>query len=241
MARSTPLTGHADASYTDRRSTKSACCGPRPRPEIFALAVDRSGACYCRHLARWQRWYRIENGTATEYFGAPNARYIFGSLAVSNRWRALRRHGRAGQGVPRGQRRAWRIWYETGQSHITGLPSIIRTACWPAPSPTASCTASRRRTSVRAYDASPAGESRHRAHGRRHGVASRRLGGSTAKRAQAANSGGPQGKRGLWPARSRHRSPTITVGSAVRRRSSRPIRPNRRQRSPARRPHPPRR
>ena len=64
---------------------------------------------------------RIVNGARPSEYFAPKARYIW-SLAVARRRRALRGHRRSGQSVPAWNRAGkGELYYETGQSHITGL------------------------------------------------------------------------------------------------------------------------
>ena len=79
MARSTPPPAIAAASTRSKAAGKSTLVWTADQPEIFALAVDRSGAVYAG-TSPDGKVYRIENGKATEYF-APKARYIW-SLAV---------------------------------------------------------------------------------------------------------------------------------------------------------------
>ena len=111
-------TGHRGRLYKIEGASKSSLLWTAPEPEIFALAVDRSGVVYAA-TSPDGKVYRIENGKATEYF-APKARYIW-SLAVgpdgalyvgTGEQGKVFRVSRAGQGE---------LWYETGQSHITGL------------------------------------------------------------------------------------------------------------------------
>jgi hypothetical protein len=86
--------------------------------EIFAVAVDAKGAVYAG-TSPDGKVYRIESGTATEYF-APGARYIWalkaapdGALfvATGDQGKVFRVTG-PGVGA---------VYYETGQSHVTCL------------------------------------------------------------------------------------------------------------------------
>ena len=103
-------TGHGTAVWT------------ADQPEIFAVAVDRAGVVYAG-TSPDGKVYRIENGSATEYF-SPGERYIWalafapdGALYVATGqegkiYRVVADGGGAGRGE---------IYYETGQSHVTAL------------------------------------------------------------------------------------------------------------------------
>src|SRR5215471_20921183 len=111
-------TGHRGRVYKIDKSGKSSVLWTAPEPEVFAIATDRSGAVYVG-TSPDGKIYRIENGAATEYF-APKAKYIWALVAGGDG--ALY----AGTGD---QGKVFRItaagkgesWYETGQSHVTGL------------------------------------------------------------------------------------------------------------------------
>jgi hypothetical protein len=111
-------TGHRGRVYRIDRAGKSTLLWTAEQPEVFAIAVDRSGALYAGTSPDGSV-YRIENGKATEYF-APKARYIwslaFGPNGVlyvgtGDRGRVYRVEG-PGKGE---------LYYETGQSHVSGL------------------------------------------------------------------------------------------------------------------------
>ena len=111
-------TGHRGRLYKIEGPAKSTLVWTAAEPEIFALAVDRAGAVYAA-TSPSGKVYRIENGKATEYF-APKARYIW-SLAVGPDGALYVGTGEQGKvfrvdGAGHGE-----VWYETGQSHITGL------------------------------------------------------------------------------------------------------------------------
>ena len=118
MARSTPPPDIAAASIQIDGAGKSTLLWTAPEPEIFAIAVDRSGAVYAA-TSPDGKVYRIENGKATEYF-APKARYIW-SLAVGPDGALYVGTGDQGKVFRVDSAGQGEVWYETGQSHITGL------------------------------------------------------------------------------------------------------------------------
>jgi hypothetical protein len=111
-------TGHRGRIYRIDKTGKSTLYWTAEQPEIFAIAVDTSGAVYAG-TSPDGKVYRIENGKATEYFD-PQSRYIWalagatdGSLYVGtgDKGKIFRVTG-PGKGE---------LWYDTGQSHVTGL------------------------------------------------------------------------------------------------------------------------
>jgi hypothetical protein len=111
-------TGHRGRLYKIEGPSRSSLLWTAPEPEIFALAVDRSGALYAG-TSPDGKVYRIENGKATEYF-APKARYIW-SLAVGPDGALYVGTGEQGKVFRVNSAGQGEVWYETGQSHITGL------------------------------------------------------------------------------------------------------------------------
>jgi hypothetical protein len=131
-------TGHRGRLYKIDGPGKSTLLWTAPEPEIFALAmvpssvdrsnvdrsgvdrsgVDRSGAVYAA-TSPDGKVYRIENGKATEYF-APKARYIW-SLAVGPDGALYVGTGEQGKVFRVDSAGRGELWYDTGQSHITGL------------------------------------------------------------------------------------------------------------------------
>jgi len=111
-------TGHRGRIYRIDKTGKSTLYWTAEQPEIFAITVDTSGAVYAG-TSPDGKVYRIENGKGVEYFD-PKSRYIWalaggtdGSLYVGT--------GDKGQifrvtGPGKGE-----LWYDTGQSHVTGL------------------------------------------------------------------------------------------------------------------------
>ena len=111
-------TGHHGRVYRIDRSGKVTLLWTAEQPEVFAIAVDRAGVLYAG-ASPDGKVYRIENGMATEYF-APKARYIWSLASAGN---GVLYVGTGDQGkiyrvdAPgRGE-----LYYDTGQSHITGL------------------------------------------------------------------------------------------------------------------------
>jgi hypothetical protein len=111
-------TGHRGRVYRIDKSGKSTLYWTADQPEIFAIAVDNAGAVYAG-TSPDGKVYRIENGKATAYFD-PQARYIWslaggadGVLYVGTGDKGkIFRVDSAGHGE---------LWYDTGQSHVTGL------------------------------------------------------------------------------------------------------------------------
>jgi hypothetical protein len=111
-------TGHHGRVYRIDGSGGASLLWTAEQPEIFALAVDKKGVLYAG-TSPDGKVYRIEKGQATEYF-APKARYIW-SLAAADDGALYVGTGDQGKifrvsGAGNGE-----IWYDTGQSHITGL------------------------------------------------------------------------------------------------------------------------
>ncbi len=110
-------TGNRGRVYKIDRAGNSTLYWTAPEPEVFAIVVGKDGAVYAG-TSPDGKVYRIENGAAKEYF-APQARYIW-SLAVAGDALYV---GTGDQGkvfrvdsAGKGE-----VYYETGQSHITGL------------------------------------------------------------------------------------------------------------------------
>ncbi len=111
-------TGHRGRVYKIDRAGKSTVLWTADQPEVFALAVDSKGVVYAGSSPDG-KVYRIEKGKAAEYFN-PKARYIWclalapdGALYVGTGDQGkIFRVESAGHGD---------VYYETGQSHITGM------------------------------------------------------------------------------------------------------------------------
>jgi hypothetical protein len=111
-------TGHRGRVYRIDRSGKSSLLWTADQPEVFAITVGRDGAVYAG-TSPDGKVYRIASGKAEEYF-APKARYIW-SLAASTDGSLYVGTGDQGKiyrvtGPGQGE-----LYYDTGQSHITGL------------------------------------------------------------------------------------------------------------------------
>jgi len=111
-------TGHRGRLYRIDPAGKSSLLWTAEQPEIFAVAVDATGAVYAATSPEG-KVYRIVNGNAEEYF-APKARYIW-SLAVAPDGALYVGTGEQGkifrvEGPGNGE-----LYYDTGQSHITGM------------------------------------------------------------------------------------------------------------------------
>jgi ligand-binding sensor domain-containing protein len=111
-------TGHRGRIYKIDAAGKSSLLWTADQPEIFALAIDRAGVLYAG-TSPDGKVYRIENGQATEYF-APKSRYIW-SLAVGRDGALYVGTGDGGKIFRVTAPGKGEVYYETGQSHITGL------------------------------------------------------------------------------------------------------------------------
>jgi len=111
-------TGHRGRIYRIDKTGKSSLYWTADQPEIFAITVDTSGVVYAG-TSPDGKVYRIEGGKAAEYFN-PQSRYIWslaggpdGALYVGTGDKGkIFRVDPAGHGE---------LWYDTGQSHVTGL------------------------------------------------------------------------------------------------------------------------
>ncbi len=111
-------TGNRGRLYRIDPAGKSSLVWTAEQPEIFAVAVDAAGVVYAGTSPNG-KVYRVVNGKAEEYF-APNARYIW-SLAVAPDGALFVGTGDQGkifrvEGPGKGE-----VYYDTGQSHITGM------------------------------------------------------------------------------------------------------------------------
>jgi hypothetical protein len=111
-------TGNHGRVYKIDRAGKSTLLWTAPEPEIFALTVAKNGAVYAG-TSPDGKVYRIENGAATEFF-APQSRYIW-SLAAAPNGDVFVGTGDQGKVFRVDASGKSEIYYETGQSHITGL------------------------------------------------------------------------------------------------------------------------
>jgi hypothetical protein len=111
-------TGHRGRLYRIESAGKSTLLWTADQPEIFALAVDRSGAVYAG-TSPDGKVYKIQNGKAVEFF-SPKARYIW-SLTMGADNALYVGTGEQGKIFRVDSTGHGELWYETGQSHVTGL------------------------------------------------------------------------------------------------------------------------
>jgi hypothetical protein len=111
-------TGHRGRVYRIEASGKSSLVWTAPQPEVFAIAADRAGVLYAASSPDGSI-YRIENGKASEYF-APKVRYIW-SLTVGPDGVLYAGTGNQGKIFRITGPRQGEVYYDTGQSHVTGL------------------------------------------------------------------------------------------------------------------------
>ena len=111
-------TGHRGRVYQVDPSGKSSLLWTAEQPEVFAIATDSNGVLYAG-TSPDGKVYRIENGKATEYF-APKARYIW-SLAAGPAGALYVGTGDQGKIYRVASAGKGELYYDTGQSHVTGL------------------------------------------------------------------------------------------------------------------------
>jgi hypothetical protein len=115
-------TGHRGRVYQIDPSGASSLLWTADQPEIFAIATDRKGVLYAG-TSPDGKVYRIETGKgkgkATEYF-APKTRYIW-SLATGSDGALYVGTGDQGKVYRVTSAGAGELYYDTGQSHVTGL------------------------------------------------------------------------------------------------------------------------
>ena len=111
-------TGNRGRVYRIDAPGKATLLWTAEQPEVFAVAVDPNGVLYAGPSPDG-KVYRIENGQATEYF-APKARYIW-SLAVGRDGAVYVGTGDQGRIFRVTGPGAGEVYYQTGQSHVTGL------------------------------------------------------------------------------------------------------------------------
>ena len=111
-------TGHRGRVYRIDPAGKSSVLWTADQPEVFAVAVDSRGVVYAG-TSPDGKVYRIENSKATEYF-APKARYIW-CLAVAPDGALFVGTGDQGKIFRVSAAGTGEVYYETGQAHITGL------------------------------------------------------------------------------------------------------------------------
>jgi hypothetical protein len=111
-------TGHRGRVYQVDPSGASSLLWTAEQPEVFAIATDRNGILYAG-TSPDGKVYRIEKGKATEYF-APKTRYIW-SLATAADGALYVGTGDQGKIYRVTSAGAGELYYDTGQSHVTGL------------------------------------------------------------------------------------------------------------------------
>ncbi|HLY17595.1 MAG TPA: hypothetical protein VKR61_10230 [Bryobacteraceae bacterium] len=111
-------TGHRGRIYQVDPSGKSSLLWTADQPEVFAIATDHNGVLYAG-TSPDGKVYRIENGKATEYF-APKTRYIW-SLAAGPDGALYVGTGDQGKIYRITAAGSGELYYDTGQSHVTGL------------------------------------------------------------------------------------------------------------------------
>jgi len=111
-------TGHRGRVYQIEPSGASSLLWTADQPEVFAIATDRNGVLYAG-TSPDGKVYRIEKGKATEYFN-PKTRYIW-SLAAAPDGALYVGTGDQGKIYRVASAGNGELYYDTGQSHITGL------------------------------------------------------------------------------------------------------------------------
>jgi len=116
-------TGHRGRVYQVDPSGASSLLWTAEQPEVFAIATDRNGILYAG-TSPDGKVYRIEKGKATEYF-APKTRYIW-SLAAAPDGALYVGTGDQGKIYRVTSAGSGELYYDTGQSHVTGLAMDIQ-------------------------------------------------------------------------------------------------------------------
>jgi hypothetical protein len=111
-------TGHRGRVYEVDPSGKSSLLWTAEQPEVFAIATDSRGVLYAG-TSPDGKVYRIEKGKATEYF-APKTRYIW-SLAAGPDGALYVGTGDQGKIYRVTSAGSGELYYDTGQAHVTGL------------------------------------------------------------------------------------------------------------------------
>ena len=111
-------TGHRGRVFAVEPSGKSSLIWTADQPEVFAICTDKRGVLYAG-TSPDGKVYRIENGKASEYF-APKARYIW-SLAAGDDGAIYVGTGDQGKIYRVTSPGNGELYYDTGQSHVTGL------------------------------------------------------------------------------------------------------------------------
>ncbi len=189
-----PPPGIAAASIASIAAANPALLWTADQPEVFALAVDRKGVVYAG-TSPDGKVYRIENGRPAEYF-APHARYIW-SLAAAPDGALYVGTGDQGKVFRVDAPGKGELYYDTGQSHITGLAVDAQGRLLAGTEPNGILYR------ITAKDKAfvlvrrqPAGDPRHRPHARWNGV--RGGAGRLHRQAGAKRRAGGAGKRRGW-------------------------------------------
>jgi hypothetical protein len=111
-------TGHRGRIYQVEPSGASSLLWTADQPEVFAIATDRNGVLFAG-TSPDGKVYRIEKGKASEYF-APKTRYIW-SLAAGPDGALYVGTGDQGKIYRVTSAEHGELYYDTGQSHVTGL------------------------------------------------------------------------------------------------------------------------
>ena len=111
-------TGHRGRVYQVDPSGASSLLWTAEQPEVFAIATDQNGVLYAG-TSPDGKVYRIEKGKATEYFN-PKSRYIW-SLAAAADGALYVGTGDQGKIYRVTSAGSGELYYDTGQSHVTGL------------------------------------------------------------------------------------------------------------------------
>ncbi len=111
-------TGNRGKVYRIGRDGAASLLWTADQPEVFALAIAPDGTLYAG-TSPDGKVYCIRNGQATEYF-APHTRYIW-SLAVAPDGALYVGTGDQGKVFRVASAGKGELYYDTGQSHVTGL------------------------------------------------------------------------------------------------------------------------
>lgn len=110
-------TGHKGKVFAIRGG-QSTLLWTAPQPEVFALALDGQGVLYAA-TSPDGRIYKLEGGKANE-FANPQTKYVW-ALAFAADGSLYAGTGDQGKVLRFGKDGKGEVWFETGQSHVTGL------------------------------------------------------------------------------------------------------------------------
>ena len=111
-------TGHKGKVFSIDKAGKMTLLWTAQQPEVFALALDPQGVLYAA-TSPDGRIFKLEGSKATE-FANPQAKYVW-ALAFGPDGALYAGTGDQGRVLRFAKDGKSEVWFETGQSHVTGL------------------------------------------------------------------------------------------------------------------------